>query len=60
VTMITHDWVEGKTKPTPDFNVRHQCRNFEKILNWVDGHRVFVPKSKLVRLDDNVDLPSPP
>ncbi|KAG2757657.1 hypothetical protein P692DRAFT_20824490 [Suillus brevipes Sb2] len=57
VTMITHDWVEGKTEPTADFNVPHQCRNFEKILNWVDEHRVH---SKLVRLDDNVDLPSPP
>lgn len=57
VTMITHDWVEGRTEPFADFNVPHQCRNFEKILNWVDEHRVH---SKLVRLDDNVDLPSPP
>ncbi|KAG2148190.1 uncharacterized protein EDB93DRAFT_1250257 [Suillus bovinus] len=60
VTMITHDWVEGRTKPFADFNVHHQCRNFDKILDWVDEHRVFVPKSQMVRLDDNVDLPSPP
>ncbi|KAG1883787.1 hypothetical protein F4604DRAFT_1920293 [Suillus subluteus] len=59
-TMITHDWVEGRTTPFADFNVHHQCRNFEKVLNWVDEHRVFVPKSELVRLDDNVNLPSPP
>ncbi|KAG1852834.1 hypothetical protein DFJ58DRAFT_745990 [Suillus subalutaceus] len=59
-TMITHDWVEGRTTPFADFNVHHQCRNFEKVLNWVDEHRVFVPKSEMVRLDDNVDLPSPP
>ncbi|KAG1810692.1 uncharacterized protein BJ212DRAFT_1579498 [Suillus subaureus] len=58
--MVTHDWVEGRTTPFADFHVPHQCRNFEKILNWVDEHRVFVPKSEMVRLDDNVDLPSPP
>jgi hypothetical protein len=60
VTMITHDWVEGKDTPVPDFNVHHQCRNFEKVLDWVDEHRVFVTRSEMVRLDDNVDLPSPP
>ncbi|KAG1741002.1 hypothetical protein EDB19DRAFT_1707297 [Suillus lakei] len=60
VTMITYDWKEGSTKPLADFDVPHQCRNFEKILDWVDEHRVFVPKSKMVRLDDNVDLASPP
>ncbi|KAG1728437.1 hypothetical protein EDB19DRAFT_1913783 [Suillus lakei] len=60
VTMITNDWVEGFANPQADFNVPHQCRNFEKILDWVDEHRVFVPKSKMVRLDDNVDLASPP
>ncbi|KAG1740981.1 hypothetical protein EDB19DRAFT_1707156 [Suillus lakei] len=60
VNMITHDWVEGSAQPRGDFDVPHQCRNFEKTLNWVDEHRVFVPKSKIVRLDDNVDLASPP
>ncbi|KAG1719047.1 hypothetical protein EDB19DRAFT_1788046 [Suillus lakei] len=60
VTMITNDWMEGFANPQADFNVPHQCRNFEKILDWVDEHRVFVPKSKMVRLDDNVDLASPP
>ncbi|KAG2365816.1 hypothetical protein BDR07DRAFT_1607227 [Suillus spraguei] len=60
VNMIFHDWVEGKTQPVADLNVYHQCRNFEKILDWVDEHRVIVPKSKMVRLDDDVNLPSPP
>ncbi|KAG2346640.1 hypothetical protein BDR05DRAFT_997586 [Suillus weaverae] len=60
VTMITHDWVEGRTSPFPDFNVHHQCRNFDKVLNWIDEHRVFVPESEMVRLDDNANLPSPP
>ncbi|KAG2032724.1 hypothetical protein BDR03DRAFT_969352 [Suillus americanus] len=60
VTMLTYDWVEGVKDPFPNFNVPHRCRNFEKILNWVDEHRVFIPKSKMVRLGDTVDLTSPP
>ncbi|KAG1883789.1 hypothetical protein F4604DRAFT_1981568 [Suillus subluteus] len=59
-TMVTFDWVEGMTTPYADFHVPHQCRNFDKVLNWVVEHRVSVPKYDVVRLDDNVDLPSPP
>ncbi|KAG1842875.1 hypothetical protein DFJ58DRAFT_805530 [Suillus subalutaceus] len=40
VTMLTYDWVEG-------------CRNFDKVLNWLDERRVVIPKSKM-------DLSSPP
>ncbi|KAG2127963.1 hypothetical protein DEU56DRAFT_742122, partial [Suillus clintonianus] len=60
VSMVTYDWVEGDELPSPNFDVPHQCRNFEKILDWVDEHRVIVPKSKMVRLEDTIDLLSPP
>jgi hypothetical protein len=60
VTVITRDWVEGVATPVSNFDGRRECRNFEKILTWVDEHRVFVPQSKMVRLDDDTNLPSPP
>ncbi|KAG2148154.1 uncharacterized protein EDB93DRAFT_1084970, partial [Suillus bovinus] len=60
ITMLTYDWVEGVKDPFPNFNVPHQCRNFDKILDWVDEHLAVTSKSDLVRLGDNVDLPSPP
>lgn len=60
VTMLTYDWVEGLENPFPKFNIPHRCRNLEKVLDWVDEHRVFVHKFEVVRLKDNVDLPSPP
>ncbi|KAG0698829.1 hypothetical protein DFH29DRAFT_809852, partial [Suillus ampliporus] len=60
MTMITYDWVKGAQDPFPNFNIPHRCRNFEKVLEWVDEHRVFVPKSKVVHLEDNIDLASPP
>ncbi|KAG2128653.1 uncharacterized protein EDB93DRAFT_1108938 [Suillus bovinus] len=60
VTMLTYDWVKGVENPLPNFNVPHRGRNLEKVFDWVDEHRVFIPNSKVVRLEDNVDLPSPP
>ncbi|KAG2148193.1 uncharacterized protein EDB93DRAFT_1103850 [Suillus bovinus] len=60
VAMITYDWVEGRGVPFANFNAFHQCRNFEKVLDWVDEHRVPIPKSEIARLDDNVNLPSLP
>lgn len=60
VTMVTYDWVEGFDDPYPSFSVPHQCRNFEKILDWVEDHRVHLPQSKLVRQKGSIDLPSPP
>ncbi|KAG2363208.1 hypothetical protein BDR07DRAFT_1404903 [Suillus spraguei] len=60
VTMLTYDWVKGLKDPFPNFNIPHRCRNFEKVLDWVDEHRVFVHQSDVVRFEDNVDLPSPP
>ncbi|KAG1820567.1 uncharacterized protein BJ212DRAFT_1038226 [Suillus subaureus] len=60
VTMVNYDWVEGLDDPYPNFNIPHQCRDFEKILTWVDDRRVNIPPSKLIRQEDNVDLPYPP
>lgn len=59
-TMLTYDWEEGLQNPVPDFNVFHQCKNFKKILDWVDEHRVIVPTSDMVRLNDTIDLLFPP
>ncbi|KIK38300.1 hypothetical protein CY34DRAFT_809476 [Suillus luteus UH-Slu-Lm8-n1] len=60
VTMLTYDWVEGVKDPFPNFDIPHRCRNFEKVLNWVDDHQVYMPKSKMSRVEGTVDLPSPP
>ncbi|KAG2029616.1 hypothetical protein BDR03DRAFT_880314, partial [Suillus americanus] len=57
VTMVTYDWVEGLDDPYPHFNIPHQCRDFEKVLDWVDDHHVYIPPSKLIRQEGNVDLP---
>ncbi|KAG1856582.1 hypothetical protein C8R48DRAFT_299137 [Suillus tomentosus] len=59
-TMITWYWVQGHDAPQANFNTRHRCRNFEKILDWSFEHAVHIDESKLIRFEDTIDLPKPP
>ncbi|KAG0704005.1 hypothetical protein DFH29DRAFT_802565 [Suillus ampliporus] len=59
VTMITWDWVEGHKHPYPNFNTRHQCRNYEKILDWASNHAVHIDASEVTRFEDTIDIPLP-
>ena len=38
--ILTFNWVETQTNPFPDFNVNHQCRDFDAIYEWQDKHAV--------------------
>ena len=55
--MVTYDWVRGWKVPLPDLNTVHQCRNFEKLLEWQDSHAVHIPRSHVVMLEGQVELP---
>ncbi|KAG2063638.1 hypothetical protein BDR04DRAFT_1111304, partial [Suillus decipiens] len=59
VTLLTWDWVEGHDIPYPNFNTLHQCRDYEKILDWSAKHAVHVPDSEVTRFEDTVDTPLP-
>jgi hypothetical protein len=59
VTMITWDWVQGLKTPYPNFNTRHQCRNYKKILDWSVKHAVHIDRSEVTRFEDTVDMVLP-
>jgi hypothetical protein len=59
VTMITWDWVQGLKTPYPNLNTRHQCRNYEKILDWSVKHAVHIDRSEVTRFEDTVDMDLP-
>ncbi|KAJ3510759.1 hypothetical protein NLJ89_g4492 [Agrocybe chaxingu] len=60
VAMITYEWVKGFRLPYPDFNTKHQCRNYQKILDWANDNAVHIPKEHVTRLPDTVDMLTPP
>ncbi|EED83399.1 predicted protein [Postia placenta Mad-698-R] len=41
--LVTFHWVEGHVSPWPDFNTWHQCRDYEKIMEWRDERVVHLP-----------------
>lgn len=36
VTPVTSNWVLTHHSPHPDFNTMHKCRNFDKLLEFVE------------------------
>ncbi|KAI0947367.1 hypothetical protein AcV7_009811 [Taiwanofungus camphoratus] len=60
VGLITYEWVKGFSLPYPDFNTLHQCRNFDKILDWSYAHEIHIPRNHVTRWGDEVDLPEAP
>ncbi|PPQ72879.1 hypothetical protein CVT26_003500 [Gymnopilus dilepis] len=55
--MITFEWVRGFSMPYPDFNTKHRCRDFEKLVAWQTANGVNdVPLDRIVRLNEEVDL----
>ncbi|KAJ6597467.1 hypothetical protein DFH09DRAFT_972116 [Mycena vulgaris] len=60
--VITYEWVDGWDLPYPDFNTAHQCRNYDKVLEWAYSQSVHVPRPNVTReaVDYEVDLIVPP
>ncbi|KAF9885961.1 hypothetical protein FE257_012136 [Aspergillus nanangensis] len=55
-SVITHNWVQGFQFPYPNFNTKHKCRNFDKIVEWEKNHQIKDPG----RPADAVVLQTPP
>ena len=39
VGIVTSHWVEGRSRPYPDFSTAHRCRNFDVIHEWTEAHK---------------------
>lgn len=54
VDVITHDWVETTSRPYADFNIFHQCRDFEALLEWQEKNSLKDVKEKMF---DGLEIP---
>ena len=62
VNVITHDWVETTARPYADFNILHQCRDFEALLDWQQRNKLSDVREKFNSLkvpESAVRLPFP-
>ncbi|TEY81663.1 hypothetical protein BOTCAL_0032g00050 [Botryotinia calthae] len=53
--IVTYNWLKGKVNPNPNFNVQHQCRNFDAILEYARDNQV--DKDGTDRIDVNLLKP---
>ena len=59
--LVTFNWMEKQESPFPDFNVRHQCRDFDKLWVWRNENSVPMDRwVKEMRKPEGVDeIPAP-
>lgn len=38
VSLVTFDWVDEDRAPKPNFEIQHECRNWERIDMWAKEH----------------------
>lgn len=63
--IITYNWRKNHYRPHPNFNVQHQCRDFESALQWGLDRQVnatSLRKDYFTRPEDHevVDFDEPP
>jgi hypothetical protein len=38
ISLYTYDWIDNYRKPYPNFNIQHECRNFDAVNDWAKEH----------------------
>lgn len=62
-TLITYNWLSNHTSPHPNFNVEHECRNYESLIEMarMDGvDSSMIPRRKDVPVEDLFEFSEPP
>lgn len=58
--VLTYNWVEVQENPWPNFNTQHQCRDFERVLQWGKEKQVMDFEEKMTKTQGAIVLPTPP
>lgn len=62
IELIGYHWVNKQKHPFPNFDIYHQCRDFEQLHAWQDRHRVKDIEDKwpiFHRQEVDASLPEP-
>ncbi|EDO02856.1 predicted protein [Sclerotinia sclerotiorum 1980 UF-70] len=46
--IVTYNWMKGHTNPHPNFNVQHECRDFNAILEYARDNQVDKESSERI------------
>lgn len=57
ISLVTWQWVDRQELPFANFNVKHECRNWDSILEWTKNHQAAA--SAIVRPPEKPWPPQP-
>ena len=58
--LYTLNWMETQGYPFPDFNINHQCRGFDTLLEWRKENSVDINKWVAMKKPENAkQIPAP-
>ena len=49
--IVTYNWLRGHSRPHPNFNVQHQCRDSETVLKFARDHQIDKDNSDRIEAD---------
>ena len=55
-SIVTYNWMKGHSRPHPNFNVQHQCRDFRTALKFAQDNQI--DKDNGDRIDVNLLKPT--
>ena len=60
VDLITFNWMETQERPFPDFNINHQCRDFDTVVRWQEENAVSMEEWVAMKKPEGViEVPAP-
>ncbi|KAF3763880.1 hypothetical protein M406DRAFT_357276 [Cryphonectria parasitica EP155] len=42
ISLLTYNWVEGRSMPHPNFNTIHTCKKWDTLTKWNEGRDITV------------------
>ncbi|KAJ5037226.1 uncharacterized protein L3040_007403 [Drepanopeziza brunnea f. sp. 'multigermtubi'] len=52
--LLTVNWMETQSFPFPDFNINHQCRDFDALVEWKEENGVDLERWAAMKRPDGV------
>ncbi|MCJ1257580.1 hypothetical protein MMC24_005406 [Lignoscripta atroalba] len=49
ISIMTFSWLPNFQRPWPDFDVTHECRNWDVVNEWAKGHSIDFFDEKVIK-----------
>ena len=50
-SLVTYNWLKGHSRPHPNFNVQHQCRDYRTVLKFAQDHQIDKDNSEKIGVE---------